>query len=47
MLCLVFCRASGRVWHEAAELPKPMTSNSKAQGRFGEQDFRYAVEEDV
>jgi hypothetical protein len=28
-------------------LPKPMTSNSKAEGRFGEQDFRYVVEEGV
>jgi transposase len=28
-------------------LPKPMTSNAKAQGRFGKQDFRYVVEEDV
>jgi len=28
-------------------LPKPMTSNSKAQGRFGKQDFRYVVQEDV
>jgi transposase len=28
-------------------LPKPMTSNSKAQGRFGKQDFRYAAAEDV
>jgi transposase len=28
-------------------LPKPMTSNSKAQGRFGKQDFRYMAEEDV
>jgi len=28
-------------------LPKPMTSNSKAQGRFGKQDFRYVAEEDV
>ncbi len=25
-------------------LPKPMTSNSKAQGRFGKQDFRYLAE---
>jgi hypothetical protein len=24
-------------------LPKPMTSNSKAEGRFGKQDFRYVV----
>ena len=24
-----------------------MTSNSKAQGRFGKQDFRYLAEEDV
>ena len=28
-------------------LPKPMTSNSKAEGRFGKQDFRYVVGEDV
>jgi transposase len=28
-------------------LPKPMTSNAKAEGRFGKQDFRYVVEEDV
>jgi transposase len=28
-------------------LPKPMTSNSKAQGRFGKQDFRYLAEDDV
>src|SRR5690348_10816811 len=28
-------------------LPKPMTSNSKAEGRFAKQDFRYAAEEDV
>src|SRR6187397_392210 len=28
-------------------LPKPMTSNSKAQGRFGKQDFRYVAQEDV
>jgi len=28
-------------------LPKPMTSNSKAQGRFGKQDFRYVATEDV
>jgi transposase len=28
-------------------LPKPMTSNSKTEGRFGKQDFRYVVEEDV
>jgi hypothetical protein len=30
-----------------ATLPKPMTSNSKAEGRFGKQDFRYLAEEDV
>ena len=24
-------------------LPKPMTSNAKAQGRFGKQDFRYVA----
>src|ERR1700694_3125310 len=28
-------------------LPKPMTPNSKAEGRFGKQDFRYVAEEDV
>lgn len=28
-------------------LPKPMTSNAKAQGRFGKQDFRYVAEADV
>ena len=28
-------------------LPKPMTSNSKAAGRFGKQDFRYVATEDV
>jgi len=28
-------------------LPKPMTSNSKAEGRFGKQDFRYEAEQDV
>jgi hypothetical protein len=28
-------------------LPKPMTSNAKAEGRFGKEDYRYVVEEDV
>jgi transposase len=28
-------------------LPKPMTSNSKAAGRFGKQDFRYLAAEDA
>jgi len=28
-------------------LPKPMTSNAKAEGRFGKQDFRYLAGEDV
>jgi len=28
-------------------LPKPMTSNAKAQGRFGKQDFRYVADEDI
>jgi transposase len=28
-------------------LPKPMTSNAKAEGRFGKQDFRYVTEEDA
>jgi transposase len=28
-------------------LPKPMTSSSKAEGRYGKQDFRYVTVEDV
>ena len=28
-------------------LPKPMTSNSKAEGRFGKQDLRYLAAEDA
>src|SRR4051794_1317436 len=28
-------------------LPKPMTSNAKAEGRFGKQDFAYLPDEDV
>jgi Transposase DDE domain len=28
-------------------LPKPMTSNAKAKGRFGKEDFRYLATEDV
>ena len=28
-------------------LPKPMTCNAKASGRFGKQDFRYVSDEDV
>jgi transposase len=28
-------------------LPKPMTSNAKAEGRFGKQDFRYVAAEDL
>src|SRR6266849_7241721 len=28
-------------------LPKPMTSNAKADGRFGKQDFRYMAGEDL
>ena len=31
----------------AVTLPKPMTSNSKAEGRFGKQDFVYQPEQDV
>jgi Transposase DDE domain len=31
----------------AVTLPKPMTSNSKAEGRFGKQDFRYVAAKDV
>ncbi len=37
------CREAGIT----VTLPKPMTSNSKAEGRFGKQDFRYVAEEDV
>ena len=33
--------------HNTVTLPKPMTSNAKAEGRFGKQDFRYVAEEDV
>jgi gas vesicle protein len=28
-------------------LPKPMTSNAKAEGRVGKQDFRYVAQDDV
>jgi hypothetical protein len=28
-------------------LPKPMTSNAKAEARFGKRDFRYVADEDV
>src|SRR6201987_5715186 len=28
-------------------LPKPLTSNAKADGRFGKQDFRYMAGEDL
>ena len=28
-------------------LPKPMTSNAKAEGRFGKQDFRYTADKDL
>jgi hypothetical protein len=31
----------------AVTLPKPMTSVARARGRFGKQDFRYVIEEDV
>src|SRR3974390_546974 len=37
-------------WNKAGitvTLPKPMTSNAKAEGRFGKQDFRYVAGEDV
>jgi len=30
-----------------ASLDAPMTSNAKAEGRFGKQDFRYVAEDDV
>src|SRR6201993_4850185 len=33
--------------HNTVTLPKPMTSNAKAEGRFGKQDFRYVAEEDI
>src|SRR4249919_2273829 len=28
-------------------VPKPLTSGSKAEGRFGKQDFRYVADEDI
>jgi hypothetical protein len=31
----------------AVTLPKPMTSNSQAAGRFGKQDFVYITSDDV
>src|SRR4051812_11969759 len=31
----------------AVTLPKPMTSNAKAEGRFGKQEFAYLPDEDV
>jgi hypothetical protein len=31
----------------AVTLPKPMTSNANAEGRFGKQDFAYLPDEDV
>ena len=37
-------------WEEAGitvTMPKPMTSNAKAEGRFGKQDFRYVADEDI
>jgi transposase len=37
------CEAAGIT----VTLPKPQTSGSKADGRFGKQDFRYIPEEDV
>ncbi len=40
---ILACEAAGIT----VTLPKPMTSNSKAEGRFGKQDFRYLAEEDV
>jgi hypothetical protein len=30
-----------------SDLPKPLTSGAKAEGRFGKQDFVYLPEEDV
>src|SRR5262249_60470530 len=45
------CKSKGiREGEQAAHrvtLPKPMTSNSNAEGRFGKQDFRYVAEKDV
>jgi transposase len=40
---ILACEAAGIT----VTLPKPMTSNSKAEGRFGKQDFRYVAEADV
>ena len=28
-------------------MPKPLTSNAKAEGRFGKQDFTYVADQDV
>ena len=40
---ILACEAAGIT----VTLPKPQTSGSKADGRFGKQDFRYLPEEDV
>ena len=44
------CPSEIRACEEAGitvTLPKPMTSNAKAAGRFGKQDFRYVAAEDA
>jgi hypothetical protein len=40
---IVACEEAGI----AVTLPKPMTSNAKAEGRFGKQDFRYVADQDL
>lgn len=37
---ILACEAAGIT----VTLPKPMTSNAKADGRFGKQDFRYLAD---
>ena len=40
---ILACEAAGIT----VTLPKPMTSNAKADGRFGKQDFRYLADRDL
>jgi transposase len=40
---ILACEAAGIT----VTLPKPMTSNAKADGRFGKQDFRYVADRDL
>ena len=48
--CKATSTAAIRACEEAGitvTLPKPMTSNAKAEGRFGKQDFRYTADKDL